>query len=321
MGVRLLLISGVGRSGTSLLQSMFAAHPDVAYLPETSFIRRYLTKGVLERFFLTKGEGGVVRALETDPVFKRTGLSAVSLIRDAIDDGGQMDVAIYRSMLYSWSGGEKKIVGDKDPRLIEFYPVIKSLFPAAIVINIIRDPRDVLASKKQAVWSKGSHVWKHIFANRVQMMLGRTNGPRLFSDNYHEIIYEELIASPETVLDELCRKVGLIFDEVMLSFNDAARNLVSVSEVSWKKETLGPLLKDNKEKWKSTLSSREVRLTELCCREAMIVGKYEPDKRKYYYSLADRLWILTGILIIRLATYPYLVYRHFTVTKACNRLG
>ncbi|MDY6867267.1 MAG: sulfotransferase [Chloroflexota bacterium] len=320
MKVGLLLISGVGRSGTSLLQSMFAAHPYVAYMPETSFIRRYLIKGVLRRLFQTEGDDGVIRALEADRVFSRTGLSATSLIQEAIGSGGQLDATIYRSMVRSWSDVEQYWVGDKDPRLIEFYPVVKAIFPAAVVLNIIRDPRDVLASKKKAAWSKGSHVWKHIFANRVQLKLGQSNGPRLFGENYHEIIYEELIASPEVVLTELCRKIGLPFDEAMLSFGDAARKLVSESEVSWKKETFGPLLKDNKEKWKSALSPREIRLTELCCREAMAAGKYESDKRKHHYSLTDRLWILAGSIVIKLAAYPYLVYRHLTVTRVCRRL-
>ena len=311
-------IVGVGRSGTSLLQSMFAAHPVINYMPETSFIRRYLIKGVLGRLYRAEGENAVIRELESDPVFSRTGLRAESLIQEAIRFGGPLDVAVYRAMVYSWSDGDKYWVGEKDPRLIEFCPVVKALFHDAIVVNIIRDPRDVLASKKQAAWSKSSHVWKHIFANRVQLWLGRFNGPRLFGGNYHEIIYEELIAEPEAVLNELCRKMGLPFDEAMLSFGDAARKLVSEDEVSWKKETFGPLLKNNKEKWKSTLSPREVCLTESCCREAMVAGEYTPDTRKHQYRLIDRLWVLAGAVIIKLATYPYLVYRHLSATKACQ---
>ena len=42
--MRNLLIVGVGRSGTSLLQSMLAAHSGIVMMPETSFIRRYLIR-------------------------------------------------------------------------------------------------------------------------------------------------------------------------------------------------------------------------------------------------------------------------------------
>ena len=49
-----------------------------------------------------------------------------------------------------YSDKNKYWVGDKDPRLTEFLPIVKSLYSMAIVVNIIRDPRDVLVSKKQA---------------------------------------------------------------------------------------------------------------------------------------------------------------------------
>ena len=46
-----IFIVGVGRSGTSLLQSMFASHPEVKFIPETAFIRRYVLNGELEYQF------------------------------------------------------------------------------------------------------------------------------------------------------------------------------------------------------------------------------------------------------------------------------
>ena len=42
-----LFIVGVGRSGTSLLQSMMAAHSKIVMMPETSFVRRYLVTSLL----------------------------------------------------------------------------------------------------------------------------------------------------------------------------------------------------------------------------------------------------------------------------------
>ena len=39
-----IFIIGVGRSGTSLLQSMLNAHKDISFPPETHFIRYYLIK-------------------------------------------------------------------------------------------------------------------------------------------------------------------------------------------------------------------------------------------------------------------------------------
>ncbi len=188
------------------------------------------------------------------------------------------------------------------------------------MINIIRDPRDVLVSKKKAAWSRRGHVWKHIFANRVQLKLGVVSGPKVLGPHYHEVIYEELIADPERVLRELCANIGLPFDSAMLDFGDAAKKLVSKEEVSWKKETFGPLLSDNKEKWREGLSAREIVLTELCCRQAFRIGGYQFDSGSKSLSLRDRLWVLAGAAAIMLMDWPYRLYRNYSVKRACKRL-
>lgn len=300
---------------------MLAAHPAVAYMPETSFLRRYVATGALDALFASDGEGDVIAVLEKDAVFARSGLNVTSLVQQTLTTDGLLDAAIYRAMVRAKTSDEQPWVGDKDPRLIEYLSVVGNVFSDAQVVNIIRDPRDVLASKKKAAWSSGGHVWKHIFANRIQLKLGCMEGPRLFKDQFHEIIYEELISSPREVLGALCRKIGLPFDDAMLSFGEAAKELVSKSELGWKKETFGPLLKDNKEKWKKSLPPREIVLTEICCGEAMAIGNYAPDDRKHKFSFSDRLWIMAGATVIKLGTFPYMVYRNFVVARACKRLG
>jgi len=233
----LLFIVGVGRSGTSLLQSMFAAHPRLEYMPETSFIRRYVVGNRLLKLFNAAGKAAVIQKLEEDVLFARTGLDVSSLVGSALEQNGDLDRNIYCQMvLATASQAGTSWVGDKDPRLIEFLPLLRNVLPDAQVVNIIRDPRDVLVSKKNAAWSKHGHVWKHVFANRVQLKLGRSFGHKRFAQNYHELLYEELIASPRDVLNDLCEKIGLPFDEAMLSFGEAAKKLVAQSEESWKKD-------------------------------------------------------------------------------------
>ncbi len=316
---QLVFIVGVGRSGTSLLQAMFAAHPLVSCLPETAFLRRYVATGTLQSAFEAGGEAAIIDILQKDEVFARTGLDAAELLSKVLPASGSLDAAIYKELVSSYAG-EGKWVGDKDPRLIEFLPLVKALFPHAHIINIVRDPRDVLASKKKAAWSRGGHVWKHVFANRVQLAMGRRNGPQLFGDNYHEIIYEELITSPKAVLTNLCEQLEMPFDEPMLSFGKAAKNLISKSEMSWKKETLGPLLKGNKGKWKGALAPREIILTETCCHKEMNLHRYSPDHRFHKLSLIDRLWVSVGAITIKTLTHPYKFFRIRMVGRTCKRL-
>jgi len=320
MTVPLLFIVGVGRSGTSLLQSMLASHPDVAYLPETIFLRRYIPRGRLQAIYEKQGKQAVEQALEADEYFFRTGLDPANIVSRAIEHGSFLDASIYLEMLAAYTCDSKNWVGDKDPRAIEYLPLLKSVAPDSLVLHILRDPRDVLASKKKAAWSKKGHVWKHVFANRVQFTIGSRRGPDLFGKRYHEICYEELLSAPEKVLSGLCRDLGLEYDKGMLSFGNAARKLVADREMSWKKETLGPLLTENRAKWKTGLHPREVLLTELCCGQAMARGGYKKDQRSRRLSLKDRLWVQAGRLLIVMATWPYIQYRNFRIRRACRRL-
>jgi len=320
MTFSLLFIVGVGRSGTSLLQSMFAAHPKVACLPETAFLRRMVSCGILQSVYENQGKQAVVQALEKDEYFCRTGIDADDLIAKALARGGLLDADLYLQMLASYTCGNKIWVGDKDPRAIEYLPLLKTLCPDVHVIHMIRDPRDVLISKKKAYWSRKGHVWKHVFANRVQFRTGRKLGPELFGARYHEVCYEDLLSSPQKVLRELCKKLGIAYDERMLAFGIAAKKLVSEKELSWKKETFGPLLTKNKEKWKTDLPFREIKLSELCCRRSMTRGGYKPDEQRHVSGFWDRLWIQAVRLVIVLATRPYMLYRDLRVKRACRRM-
>jgi hypothetical protein len=316
----LLFVVGVGRSGTSLLQSMLASNSLVCFLPETSFIRRYLSSGLLTKLYSSGGEKAVSEQLVSDALLARTGVDLHELLADLKEKRQFSDSRLYFRLSKLACDTNKEWIGDKDPRLVEFLPLVSSLAPAGAVVNVIRDPRDILLSKKNAAWSQNGHVWKHIFANRVQLKLGRVSGPTHFGKNYHEVIYEELIAEPESVLKRLCEDIGLHFDVAMLQFGDAAKKLVSDDELSWKKETFGPLLSNNKGKWKVGLSSRETALTELCCKQAFRIGHYQYDTRQQQLSLKDRIWVWSGATAIILLDWPYRLYRTFKVKRACKRM-
>lgn len=318
MPEKLIYIVGVGRSGTSLLQSMFAAHPTITSLPETAFIRRYVATGLLDSIYRAGGEPAAIRQLQTDNYFQRTGLNAKALTQQF--DGGQYDAALYKTLLATVKHNDHHYVLDKDPRAIEFLPVLKAVAPEAIVIHMIRDPRDVLASKTQAAWSKSGHPWKHIFANRVQLRLGRTLGSELFGKHYREVIYEELLTEPENVLNNLCHSLDMDYHPDMLRFADAAKTLVADDEMSWKKETLGPLLRSNTGKWRERLDAKTAALTETCCHEAMRHGNYPADSTRSL-ALTEHFWVGAGRLAITAATRPYMLYRNFKLKPICRRIN
>ena len=279
---RMVFVVGVGRSGTSLLQAMLNAHPDICFPPETAFLRRFLGKPILENCFKRGGVEAVMALLKADERVGRLGLGEPqtrAIVESA--DRNAFGRSVYLELLkaYARHRNKTRFLGDKDPRCIEHIPLIQKLFPAAFLIHILRDPRDVLASKKKAAWSRDRSSYYHLFANKVQFAMGRKQGPRLLGNRYLEVRYEDLIQDPEKALTSICRMLDTPFSSQMLAFSESGKTLVSERELSWKKETLGPLLKQNRNKWKDQLSPWETVLAERLCRQAMATGRYMPSDR------------------------------------------
>jgi hypothetical protein len=276
-----VFVCGVGRSGTSLVQSMLASHSELAFPPETGFLRRYVLSRALTRAYRVGGLDAVAATLADDQRIARLGVDVASVLSAFVNGGRRFsDAAVYEELLSRCSSSAgKPRVGDKDPRLIEFLPVVHRHWPRAFVVHVIRDPRDVLASKKLAAWSERKPSLLHVFASAHQLRSGRRFGPRLFADHYVELIYERLTADPETELKSVCDAIGLRYEAGMMDFAKAAKTLVSDEELAWKRETLGPLLSDNTGKWRDSLTDWEVALTELACGEAFDAGGYARSER------------------------------------------
>lgn len=310
-----IFVVGVGRSGTSLVQSMLAAHSQVAFPPEMQFVRRYLGRGRLARAHAGGGVAVVRNVLEADDRVGRLGLHLDRVLSRYAGTVPFSEADLYETLLTAYAETQgKPRAGDKDPRCVEFLPLLARHWPAAHVVHVIRDPRDVLASKKKAAWSRHRSVLVHVFANRVQLRAGRRDGPRLFGPRYHEVVYEELLARPEAVLRDLTGRLGLAYEEGMLEFGGAAEALVSADELAWKRETLGPLLAANAGKWRRELSPWEAVLAELVCREGMPAAAAGSGARRKL-SRGGRLMTRVTAWLVSFMEWPYRAYRCYTLFR------
>lgn len=365
-----LFIVGVGRSGTSLLQSMLAAHPEIAMLPETGFFRRYCAGRVGPNFWSALGSafvsasgggrsGGPVPApggsgsaakgalsgagasdladghaeRYDDDVTRRLialrarderlqriaegcWLEAVERLRSAeaveADNPGTgaidqaLLVELYRALLSrevaaqqaGRAAAEIRFTADKDPRLVEYLPLLKRAFPESHIVHIVRDPRDVLLSKSTAEWSRHRSWPANLAAGRFQLDLADTFAGVTYGWRYHLIRYEDLIAYPERTLRRLVNSLDLDYREEMLAFSDAAARLTSESDTAWKRETAGPLLSGNSGKWQAGLSGTQVRATEAVLKRWFQRYGYERSARygipgaiyRVVYGAASRIY-------------------------------
>ena len=94
-----ILVVGVGRSGTSLLQSMLAAHPDLHLLPETGFHRRYVSGGQAEAW-AARGAPALLEELHDDERVQGLAFGPEALLEPWLTAGAELDMrAVYRRLL------------------------------------------------------------------------------------------------------------------------------------------------------------------------------------------------------------------------------
>lgn len=312
-----IFVVGVGRSGTSLLQSMLAAHSLLAVPPETAFLRRFVAPRLLSRTHRRGGPEAVGNLLEGDERVRRLGLDLADILHGTNWQTRHLDRSIYESLMAAYATAvAKPRFGDKDPRLIEYLPAVSCLWPAAFVINVVRDPRDVVSSRLKADWARQRPYWMHAFAYKVQMKLGRQVGPALFGARYVEVHYEALVARAEEELRSLCAAVHLEFEESILSFQESARRLVASSELQWKRETMGPVLTGNVGKWKGTLSPTAVGVVEAACQEMFGSEEYQPAMRAARgLSIRFFEWLYDGLALL------YTCWRSFALWRRKWRCG
>jgi hypothetical protein len=264
-------VVGVGRSGTSLLMTMLDSHPQLALPPETQFLSRHVIK------YPCATLGETEARLRQEVNYQRLGIPLSEFLSPFHKGDSEFDNArAYRRIFELWAERTGLgCIGDKSPKNIEYLPVIKALYPAAKVIHIVRDPRDVFLSRTKAGWCSGRHRVLQTLAYRAQFDQARFFGPKLFNKNYLEIHYEALLSNPGETLAKVCELLNVSFEKSMLDHRASAETHVFPEEIDWKRQVLGPLLQDNKEKWKRELSAEQIAYIEDCCTTSFATDMYQ----------------------------------------------
>jgi hypothetical protein len=135
---QLFFVGGAPRSGTTWLQYLLDSHPDVSCRGEGLFMQHLAAP--LEKMMKERRQ-----AVESknNTVFR--GLGGYPL-PEPDDVEFLLRTAILLALEQQCAQKPCRAVGEKTPENVFFFPRLKRLFPAARLICITRDPRDVLTS-------------------------------------------------------------------------------------------------------------------------------------------------------------------------------
>lgn len=247
---RLLFVVGVGRSGTTLIQSILNAHPEMVSPPESHFVRKYVVDDVYRNPDKTIDLDEVAATLRECEDFGRLGVDVSEVMeRFSEQDGAFTYARLFRETLdlYAADNASDRVayIIEKDPSNSAYVGEVYSEFPDARILHIVRDPVDVLYSRINTEWGREWSFLRHVGTYLHQFRTARSYGQRLFGRRYKEVRYEELVRHCQRVCRDICAWLGLEYDRRMLSFQEGAETIVSEDEVAWKKRVFQPLSTDS----------------------------------------------------------------------------
>jgi hypothetical protein len=225
-----VFIVGATRSGTTLLQRIVDAHPQIAIIHEAHWLPRFYEQGVgVDGNGLATAE--IVPKLVEHPRFGKLKIGRAELER-LLASGDPLHYSDFVTRLLDLYGRRKgkPLVGEKTPSYVRNISTLHALWPKAKFVHLIRDGRDACLSMTN--WKKAGRAvgrfdaWQRdsvlatAFWWKWHVSLGREAGARLGGGLYHELHYEGLVADPVAECQALCSFLGVPYESGMLTYHE-----------------------------------------------------------------------------------------------------
>ncbi len=207
---RPVFVIGLPRSGTTLLEQMLAAHPQIAGVGEQQLARTAMLQALAE-------------SVASDQI----------LTPGSVDHAARWHLSALADRLARLGGSRTaERVVDKLPDNYLMAGWLALAFPQAAILHVVRDPRDVALSAWLMQFS--DMPWSYDLENIV----GRIEQHRRLMRHWRETIgkrlteirYEELVADPEAQLRRALSAIGVAWDPAVLKFWDQGNVVRSASQ-------------------------------------------------------------------------------------------
>lgn len=274
-----IFITGVYRSGTTILTGLIGAHKDIDIgHPTIQYFRYILKKNILPtnykeiiqsiderinfRYEIKLDTRRIIDEIESE--IKNSGEASHKIIYDCVTRG-----------LHGYSGNrwsEKILLEWRNiPTFLEMYPKGKA-------IHIIRDPRDVLASYKNMTYETEEKYLDAIFNCLDSMQHAIKYTKEISSKSYLLVRFEDLVADRSAEMKKICKFLDIEFndsDYVEKNLKEGAGE--GTVDLTLKTHSAFPANVDKKsfKRWDSKLSIEELSFAEAILFNEINYFKYE----------------------------------------------
>jgi hypothetical protein len=317
-----IFVGGCPRSGTTMLRTMLNSHPELAVPHETLFlVDGYRMRG---RWGCMEDPENRRRLAEwvvarPEARTRRLARRPKRLVRRMVKADPTLGSVLSAGFRLYADRKDKPRWGDKRPSYAMNLDALFAMFPDALYVNVVRDPRAAVASIRKV--GEGRRGWyaDPVVAGTDLWQRSQRNAHRLgrrLPAQFFEVQYEELVADPEPVLAQLVDFLELDPAGVadMLAFHERA----DIKAEKMHPLVAKPVTTEAVRKWEKQLAREEIAFVERTLSGDMAVYGYEPvaagvaipsdfDKRlrarrNYMRRQLTRLWLAER--------YRRLTYRH-----------
>ena len=270
--LELLFVVGCARSGTTWLQLLLSAHPEVATIKESHLFDHFIGPALKSWDELAEDP----RELGPGPVLSRDRFVALQR-RFALE--------VFEGIRVPGT----RVVVDKTPDHALWIDALLTVFPRARILHVVRDPRDVTASLLAAGADWGSHwapdgAFEAAWRWRQHVEAAREADTR--SDAFRELRYEDLCRATSSELRALYRWLGLSTGDGLVeravedATVDRMRSGRTAAPWDLASEPDGFVRKGGTGHWRDELTRGQVAVVEYVCRGLMPLYGYEPTRRR-----------------------------------------
>lgn len=250
-------VISAGRSGSTLLRTILVRGQEVVIPPETNDI---LTSAYVSFFkFLgrdwQRGVHLVYEAFEGDSAFGHWKLGRERVVAELMSTpADERSLARIIDTIYrSWGEKPNLLWGDKTPFLNFRIPYVLRIFPRARFIHLVRDGRDVVASRMDSLGDPTIAVAAQRWLD--SLAASEAHLAPLPPSQWMTVRYEALVESPTQAVRAVCRFLGIGYDEKMLDNRIVVE--LGDTELPHHANTRKPITTSSVGRWRDRFDAKE----------------------------------------------------------------
>lgn len=300
--IPVFFILGRPRSGTTLLRTLFDAHPNVATPVECAFIinmrQKYAKVTNWTRELLTSFHEDVQKHIK----FDTWNIDLEQMKADLLEcEGPNTFQNVCKVVYYDYQSLFPKEdilwIADKNPVYATYTPELLELFPDAKFIHLVRDPRDNIISLKNVDFEGPftallAYRWEHS-ARKLYYI------KKKHAAQFYTIRYEDLVSEPTRYYREMCDFLSIPYNDSVFEFykkqGEAMKKFNIEKMMKYHKSLFSPINNSKVNLWKTQLPELDIKITEF------VAGKWIS---RYGY---ERKYKNTGFKAF-LWSVPWLIY-------------